>query len=230
MKTIGLIGGMSWESTALYYRHINELVRQRRGGLHSAKLVLWSFDFDEIAALQAAGDWDGAGVRMAEAALSLKKAGADVLVICTNTMHKMADTVEKEAGLPLLHIADATAMAIRAAQINTVGLLATRFTMEQEFYKGRLREHHQIETLIPDESGREAVHRIIYEELCKGVIKDDSKRQYLLIIESLIKQGAQAIVLGCTEIGMLIQQEDVSVPIFDTTSLHAQAAVDFALS
>ncbi len=230
MKTIGLIGGMSWESTALYYRRINELVRQRRGGLHSAKLVLWSFDFDEIAALQAAGDWDGAGVRMVEAALSLKKAGADALVICTNTMHKMADTVEKEAGLPLLHIADATAMAIRAAQINTVGLLATRFTMEQEFYKGRLRENQQIETLIPDESGREAVHRIIYEELCKGVIKDDSKRQYLLIIESLIKQGAQAIVLGCTEIGMLIQQEDVSVPIFDTTSLHAQAAVDFALS
>ncbi|MFM9890968.1 MAG: aspartate/glutamate racemase family protein [Rickettsiales bacterium] len=230
MKTIGLIGGMSWESTALYYRLINEQVRDRLGGLHSAKLLLWSFDFDEIAALQSAGDWEGATERMMDAALRLKNAGADALVICTNTMHKMAVAVEVAAELPLLHIADATAEAIKAQKIRKVGLLATRFTMEQDFYKGRLLEKHGIETLVPDDEGRDAVHRIIYDELCKGVVKEDSKAQYLKIMETLLREGAEGIILGCTEIGMLIKPEDVRVPVFDTTQLHAEAAVTFALS
>lgn len=230
MKTIGLIGGMSWESTAIYYRLINELVKQRLGGLHSAQLLLWSFDFDEIAALQSSGNWKQATERMVDAGIRLKKAGADGLVICTNTMHKMAAAVGEGTSLPLLHIADATATAIKNAKIKTVGLLATRFTMEQDFYKGHLEELHHIDAIVPDDKGRTIVHQIIYDELCKGVTKDDSKQQYLTIINELIKQGAQGVILGCTEIGMLIKQEDVTVPIFDTTALHAQAAVDFALS
>ena len=229
MKTIGLIGGMSWESTAIYYRQINELVKERLGGLHSAQLLLWSFDFDEIAALQSSGNWEQAAERMVDAGNRLKKAGADALVICTNTMHKMAAVVEKETGLPLLHIADSTAKSIKTKGLAKVGLLATRFTMEQDFYKGRLLEKHQIEAIVPDDAGRRVVHQIIYDELCKGVVKDDSKKQYLTIIDQLIQQGAQGIILGCTEIGMLITQKDVAVPVFDTTSLHAEATVDFAL-
>ncbi len=230
MKILGLIGGMSWESTSIYYRLINEMVKQRLGGLHSAKIILWSFDFDEIATLQSSGDWNGATKKMIEAGVNLKNAGADTLVICTNTMHKMAADIEKESGLTVLHIADATAIAIKNTKIKTIGLLATRFTMEQEFYKGRLSEHHQIETLIPVENERVTIHKIIYDELCNGIIKESSKKLYLDIIYNLIKQGAQGIILGCTEIGMLIQQEDISIPIFDTTTLHAEAAVNYALS
>lgn len=229
MKTIGLIGGMSWESTAIYYRQMNELVKQRMGGLHSAQLLLWSFDFDEIATLQSSGNWDQAAERMVDAGNRLKKAGADALVICTNTMHKMASVVEEQIALPLLHIADATAKSIQSKGLSKVGLLATRFTMEQDFYKGRLLERHQIEAIVPDDAERSVVHQIIYDELCKGIINDSSKQQYLGFIDGLIKQGAEGIILGCTEIGMLITQEDVAVPVFDTTALHAQAAVDFAL-
>ena len=221
---------MSWESTAIYYRLINEIVKERLGGLHSAQLLLWSFDFDEIATLQSAGNWDGATNRMVDAGQRLKKAGADALMICTNTMHKMATAVEKETGLTLLHIADATAKAIKAQDCSKVGLLATRYTMEQDFYKGRLLEKHQIEAIVPSEAGRSTVHQIVYDELCKGIVKQESKAQYLAIVDALIQQGAQEIILGCTEIGMLIKKEDVKVPVFDTTSLHAQAAVDFALT
>ena len=229
MKTIGLIGGMSWESTATYYRLINSQVKERLGGLHSAKILLWSFDFSEIAALQAAGDWDGATARMVDAGLSLKRAGAEALVICTNTMHKMAQEVEAAAQLPLLHIADATAIAIKRENFHTIGLLATQFTMEQEFYKGRLEQKHGIRAVVPDENGRDTVHRIIYEELCKGIVTEASKQHYLAVIDRLIGQGAQGIVLGCTEIGMLIQPEDVPIPVFDTTILHATAVVDYML-
>lgn len=230
MRTIGLIGGMSWESTAIYYRLINEGVKERLGGLHSAQLLLWSFDFDEIASLQSSGNWEHAAERMVEAGNRLKMAGADALVICTNTMHKMAAIVEEQTALPLIHIADATAKAIHTKELNKVGLLATRFTMEQDFYKRRLLEKHHITALVPNDEGRSIVHQIIYDELCKGIITETSKQQYLAIIDGLIEQGAQGIILGCTEIGMLISQADVSVPVFDTTVLHAQAAVDFALA
>lgn len=230
MKTLGLIGGMSWESTAIYYRLINEAVNRRMGGLHSAKLLLWSFDFDEIAVMQASGDWKAAAERMVDAGKRLKRAGADALVICTNTMHKLAPVVEDAVAIPLLHIADASAAAIKEKHLNKVGMLATRFTMEQDFYRGRLLEKHHIKTVVPDEAGRHIVHHIIYDELCKGIIRSESKAQYLALISDLIRDGAQGIILGCTEIGMLIKQEDVNVPIFDTTTLHAQAAVDFALA
>lgn len=230
MKTIGLIGGMSWESTAIYYRLINEEVKRQLGGLHSAQLLLWSFDFDEIASLQTSGNWDEATTRMVDAAINLKKAGAEALVICTNTMHKMAAEVENGSGLPVLHIADATAKAIKQKNLHTVGLLATRFTMEQDFYKGRLKEQHGINTIVPNDSDRAVVHQVIYEELCKGIVKDSSRGRYLQIIKELVENGAEGIVLGCTEIGMLIRQADVSVPIFDTTTLHAESAIDFALN
>ncbi|MEZ5690872.1 MAG: aspartate/glutamate racemase family protein [Rickettsiales bacterium] len=230
MKTIGLIGGMSWESTAIYYRLINEEIKLRLGGLHSAQLLLWSFDFDEIASLQSVGDWDGATKRMVEAAINLKNGGAETLVICTNTMHKMAAEVERSSGLPVLHIADATARAIKLKQIDKVGLLATNFTMEQDFYKGRLNEYHNISTIIPDKNGRAIVHNVIYDELCKGITRDASKEKFLNIIKQIVKNGAQGILLGCTEIGMLVKQEDVSVPVFDTTILHANYAVQFALN
>lgn len=229
MKTIGLIGGMSWESTAIYYRLVNERVKQRLGGLHSARLLLWSFDFAEIAALQSAGNWPAASERMVDAAARLKRAGADAVVICTNTMHLMVPDIEREAGLPVLHIADAAGAAIRDRQLDTVGLLATRFTMEQDFYKARLAERHGIATLIPSAQERATVHEIIYDELCRGVVTEASRQAYLRIIEGLVGSGAQGVVLGCTEIGMLIRQEDVGVPVFDTTILHAQAAADFAL-
>lgn len=229
MKTVGLIGGMSWESTAVYYRLINEEVKRRLGGLHSAELLVWSFDFDEIAALQAAGDWDGATARMIDAGERLKRAGAEALAICTNTMHKMAPEVENRCGLPLLHIADATARAVRKGGFSSVGLLATRFTMEQDFYTGRLRDLHGIEALTPDEPDRGIVHDVIYDELCRGAVNADSKRRYLEIIDALARRGAQAVILGCTEIGMLVGQQDVTLPLFDTTTLHAEAIADYAL-
>jgi aspartate racemase len=230
MKTLGLIGGMSWESTAIYYRLMNEMVRERLGGLHSAPLLVWSFDFAEIAALQADADWQAAEEKLIDAAQALKAAGAQALVICTNTMHKMADEVETATGLPVLHIADATATAIKRAKLDKVGLLATRFTMEQEFYKGRLTNRHGIEAMIPGEQERVDIHRIIYNELCKGIVSADSRKHYLDIIGGLKESGAQGIILGCTEIGLLIEQKHTPLPVFDTTSLHAQAAVDWALS
>lgn len=231
MKTLGLIGGMSWESTAIYYRHINEITRKRLGGLHSARLLLWSFNFADVAERQHAGDWRGAANLMVEAAKRLSDGGADAIVICTNTMHRMADEVQAAISIPLLHIADATATAITSAEVKRPILLATRFTMEQDFYKQRLREKFGIDPVIPDEAGREIVHRVIYDELCLGVVKDSSKAAYLSEIERLRREkGADGVIMGCTEITMLIGQNDVDLPVFDTTFLHAAAAVDFALA
>jgi len=229
MKTIGLLGGMSWESTAVYYRLINEGVKARLGGLHSAKLVLYSVDFQEIEELQHAADWDEAGKVLAKAAHFLQLAGADFLVICTNTMHKVAPAIEREINIPILHIADATAAVIKGLGIRTVGLLGTRFTMEQDFYTGRLREKHGLQVLIPDENERERVHQIIYEELCLGKVLDESSEEYRRIIKNLVQRGVEGIILGCTEIAMLIGQKDSPVPLFDTTRIHAQKAVDWAI-
>ncbi len=229
MKMIGLIGGMSWESTALYYRIINEQVKQQLGGLHSARSLMYSVDFHEIEKLQAAGEWQQAGEILAEAAVSLEKGGADFIVLCTNTMHKVAQQITDAVSIPLLHIADATAQRIRQAGVKKVGLLATAFTMEQEFYKGRLNQS-EIEVLVPDAAGRKVVHDIIYQELCLGVIRDESRAQYRKIIAELVEQGAEAIILGCTEITLLVKTEDSSVPLFDTTLIHAEDAVKLALS
>ena len=228
MKLIGLIGGMSWESTALYYRIINEQVKQQLGGLHSARSLMYSVDFNEIEKLQAAGEWQQAGEILAEAAVSLEKGGADFIVLCTNTMHKVAQQITDAVSIPLLHIADATAQRIRQAGVKKVGLLATAFTMEQEFYKGRLNQS-EIEVLVPDAAGRKVVHDIIYQELCLGVIRDESRAQYRKIIAELVEQGAEAIILGCTEITLLVKAEDASVPLFDTTLIHAEDAVKLAL-
>jgi aspartate racemase len=230
MKTIGLIGGMSWESTVPYYRIINETVRAKLGGLHSARCVLWSFDFEEIEQLQHRGDWDELTRQMVHAAGAIERAGADFLVICTNTMHKMAEDVQAAVDIPLLHIADATAGAIRAAGLNKIGLLATRFTMEEDFYTGRLREKHGLDVLIPDEADREVVHDVIYNELCAGRVNEQSRQKYRAIIRRLAEAGAQGVVLGCTEIGLLVRPEDSPVPLFDTTPIHARAAVEFALT
>jgi len=230
MKTIGLIGGMSWESTASYYRLINEAVKQRLGGLHSAKLVLCSVDFAEIERMQAAGDWDSSGVLLAGAARALESAGADFLLLCTNTMHKVAPAIQTAVHIPFLHIADATADAIKAAGLSRVGLLGTRFTMEQDFYTGRLRERHGLEVLVPGLPDREVVHRVIYDELCLGHVVDASRGAYRRIIAGLVDRGAEAIVLGCTEISLLVRGDDASVPLFDTTDLHARKAVDWALA
>lgn len=229
MKTIGLIGGMSWESTIPYYRQINERIKERLGGLHSAKVVLYSVDFHEIERLQHAGDWDAAGRVLADAARSLTAAGADFLVLCTNTMHKVAPAIEAAVDIPLLHIADPTAAAIRAAGVSTVGLLGTRFTMEQAFYKERLEEKFGLRVLTPAESDRQVVHRIIYDELCLGQICDESRQEYRRIIAALVEQGAEAVILGCTEISLLVGPADASVPLFDTTALHARHAADAAL-
>ncbi|MBB3306875.1 MULTISPECIES: aspartate/glutamate racemase family protein [unclassified Enterobacter] len=228
MNMIGLIGGMSWESTALYYRIINEQVKQQLGGLHSARSLMYSVDFHEIEKLQAAGEWQKAGEILAEAAVSLEKGGADFIVLCTNTMHKVAQQITDAVSIPLLHIADATAQRIRQAGVKKVGLLATAFTMEQEFYKGRLNQS-EIEVLVPDAAGRKLVHDIIYQELCLGVIRDESRAQYRKIIAELVEQGAEAIILGCTEITLLVKAEDASVPLFDTTLIHAEDAVKLAL-
>ena len=220
---------MSWESTIPYYRLINEVVKQRLGGLHSARLVLFSVDFAEIERLQHAGEWDAAGAVLVKAAQSLEAAGADCVVICTNTMHKVAPAVEAAVRIPLLHIADATAAAIRAAGIQTVGLLGTRFTMEQDFYVGRLTQRHGLSVLIPEDEERETVHRVIYEELCLGQINPASREAYRAAMAHLVQRGAQAIILGCTEISLLVGAEDATVPLFDTTAIHARAAVEFAL-
>jgi aspartate racemase len=229
MKTLGLIGGMSWESTIPYYRIINEAVKERLGGLHSAKLVLHSVDFHEIEALQRAGDWDGAGRAMAAAAVSVAAAGADFMVLCTNTMHRVAPAMEQAAGIPLLHIADPTAAAIRARGLARVGLLGTRFTMEQDFYRGRLGSRHGLEVLVPPAAGREAVHRIIYEELCLGRFLEASTRILVAMIEALKTRGAEGAILGCTELPLVIKAGDLSVPSWDSLGLHAAAAVDFIL-
>ena len=230
MKTIGLLGGMSWESTLPYYRHINEAVRERLGGLHSARLVLYSLDFHEIEALQRQGDWAAAGTLLADAARRLESAGADFLLLCTNTMHKVADAIEAASALPLLHIADPTAAAIQAAGLQRVGLLGTRFTMEQPFYRQRLEDRHGIQVLVPDEPDRAEVHRVIYEELCRGVFSEASRQAYRQVISRLVARGAQAVILGCTEIGLLVRADDAEVPLFDTCVLHAQAAAERALS
>ncbi|MFZ5909239.1 MAG: aspartate/glutamate racemase family protein [Chloroflexota bacterium] len=230
MKTIGMIGGMSWESSIEYYRIVNETVKAKLGGLHSAKCVMYSVDFAEIEALQHQGRWQEATQAMIEAARHVEDGGADFLVICTNTMHKMADEVEQAIRIPLLHIADATAAAIQAQGLRRVGLLGTKFTMEEAFYRGRLVEKHGLEVLIPEAVEREIVHRVIYEELVVGKIEPGSREQYKQIIEKLVAEGAQGIILGCTEIGLLVKAEDSRAPLFDTTYIHAAGAVEFALS
>lgn len=229
MKTIGLIGGLSWESSAEYYRIVNQETQRRLGGLHSADCVMTSFDFAEIEALQAAGDWDAASGRMVDAARRLEGAGAGCLVICSNTMHRMAAEIEAAVALPLIHIADATAKLILADGYRRVALLGTRFTMEQAFYRGRMVERFGLSVMIPDEAGREIVHRVIYEELVRGEIRAESRRRYQAVIADLQAQGAEAVILGCTEIGLLIKPEDSALPSYDTTALHARAAVDWAL-
>ncbi|RWE59095.1 aspartate/glutamate racemase family protein [Mesorhizobium sp.] len=231
MKTLGLLGGMSWESTAIYYRLLNEIARERLGGLHSAKLLLWSIDFAEIAERQHKGDWDGAGVLLAEAARKLEAGGAEGLLICTNTMHKLADQVQAAVAMPLIHIADATAVAIGRAGVNRPGLLATRFTMEQDFYKGRLADRYGLHPVVPDEAGREMVHRVIYDELCQGIVTAESKAAYIDEIARMRRDDKiDSVIMGCTEITMLIGQQDFDIPVFDTTRIHAEAAVEFALS
>jgi len=230
MKTIGLIGGMSWESSLLYYQQINRAVQQGLGGLHSAKLVLLSVDFHDIETLQRAGDWQRAGELLAQAAHQLHAAGADLLVLCTNTMHIVAPAIQAAVPIPLLHIADPTAAAIAGAGHRRIGLLGTRFTMEQDFYIGRLRERHGLQVLLPDAADRDTVHRIIFEELCLGQLHEDSRQHYRRIMAAMVAQGAQAIILGCTEITLLVGQADASVPLFDTTALHAAAAAHAALA
>jgi len=229
MKRIGLLGGMSWESSAEYYRLINEATRDRLGGLHSADCLLRSVDFVEVEQLQRTGDWDQAGALLAAEAAALEAAGAELLVLCTNTMHKVADAITAAIGIPFVHIADTTARAVRERGLTTVGLLATAYTMEQEFYVGRLRDVHGLHVLVPDEPDRRIVHGVIYRELCVGVVADDSRAEYRRIIAGLADRGAEGILLGCTEIDLLVGPQDAPVPVFDTTRLHAHHAVDLAL-
>lgn len=229
MKTLGLIGGMSWESTIPYYRQINETIKRRLGGLHSARIVLYSVDFHDIERLQRAGQWEEAGALLADAAVKLEQAGANGLVLCTNTMHKVAPQIESAVRIPLLHIADPTAEAIKAQQLSRIGLLGTRFTMEQDFYRARLENQHGLDILTPDDSDREIIHQIIYDELCQGVIRETSRASYLAVIERLKTRGAQAIILGCTEISLLVEPQHVSIPLFDTTRLHAESAAEWML-
>ncbi|NJN58260.1 MAG: aspartate/glutamate racemase family protein [Leptolyngbyaceae cyanobacterium SL_5_9] len=229
MKTIGLIGGLSWESTVEYYRLLNEAVKAKLGGLHSAKILLYSFDFAEIETLQHQGDWDQATELVIEAAQKLETGKADCVLIGSNTMHKMADAVQANINIPLLHIADPTAKKIVAHGFRKIGLLGTRFTMEQEFYKGRLADKYGLEVVIPNQQDVELVHNIIYQELCLGKVELASKNCYKQVIETLVSQGAEAIILGCTEIMLLVQQADSAVPLFDTTAIHAEAAVDYAI-
>lgn len=229
MKTIGLLGGMSWESTVGYYRALNEGVKTALGGLHSAKIVMYSVDFEPIEQLQRNGDWEGAARLLSKAAQNIEAAGADFLLICTNTMHKVAPQIEQAIKIPLLHIADATAEVLVQNGIKTVGLLGTAFTMKEQFYKGRLSERYQLDVLVPSEADIQIVHRIIYQELCLGKIRPDSKAEYLRVIDTLAGQGAEAVILGCTEIGMLITQADTRIKLFDTTAIHAEAAVKFAI-
>ena len=229
MKTVGLLGGMSWESTVGYYRAINEGVKAELGGLHSAKIAMYSVDFEPIEKLQHQGDWDGTAAILSDAARNVQAAGADVLLICTNTMHKVAPHIEAAVDIPILHIADATAEVLLDQGVKSVGLLGTGFTMEQDFYKGRLSERYGLKVLVPDQPDRDIVHRVIYDELCLGKIDADSKTEYLRIIQKLADDGAEAVILGCTEIGMLVQQADTAVRLLDTTAIHAQKAVEFAL-
>ena len=230
MKTIGLIGGMSWESTVPYYRQINETVREQLGGLHSARLVLYSVDFQEIERLQHAGDWAAAGAALALAACALEAAGADFLVLCTNTMHKVAADIEAAVAIPLFHIADPTAVEIKQAGHTRVGLLGTRFTMEQDFYRRRLEDRYQLQVLVPDEPDRTLVHDVIYAELVRGLVLEASRREYLAVIARLVGRGAEGVIAGCTEIELLVRPGDVTVPYFPTTRIHALAAVDRALA
>ena len=230
LRTIGLIGGMSWESTAIYYRLANELVRDRLGGLHSARIVMTSVDFAEVEELQATGQWDRAAELLVAEAARLEAAGADFLVLCTNTMHKVAGAIEASASVPLLHLGDVTADAVRSAGLDTVALLGTAFTMSsQDFYRGRL-ESHGLHVLVPDEDDQALVHRVIYDELCQGLVLDESRRAYVDIVDRLVARGAQGVILGCTEIELLIREDDLAVPSFPTTRIHVEAAVDRALS
>ncbi|PSW16936.1 aspartate/glutamate racemase family protein [Photobacterium sanctipauli] len=229
MKTIGMLGGMSWESTASYYKAINEGVKEQLGGLHSAKICLYSVDFDEIEKLQHQGRWDDTADILSKAAQSIEAGGADFLMICTNTMHKVAPQIEAKISVPILHIADATAEQLVSDGIKSVGLLGTRFTMEQDFYKQRLIDNFGIDVVVPDDADRTTVHDIIYNELCLGVIKEDSREAYQRIVQHLFEQGAEAVILGCTEIALLIQQQHTSVPLYDTTEIHAIAAVTRAI-
>ena len=230
MKTIGLLGGMSWESTALYYQWINELVKEQLGGLHSAKIAMVSVDFQEIEELQHKKKWEESGEILSKAAQSVEAAGADFLVICTNTMHKVAPQIEETIRIPLLHIADATAEEIKKRRMKTVGLLGTKFTMEQEFYAGRLQERHGLKLLIPSQEDREIVHRVIYEELVLGKVKEKSRAEYLRIMNKLREEGAEGVIEGCTEIVMLVEQRHTEIPLFDTTAIHARKAVEKALA
>jgi aspartate racemase len=228
MRTIGIIGGMSAESTAHYYAEINKGVREKLGGLHSAEIVMWSVDFAEIAAMQVKGQWDLAGKRLSTIAKRLENAGADCLVLATNTMHKLAPEIEAAANIPLLHIADATAEAIKSAGLKRPGLMATAYTMEQDFYVGRLRSKHGLDVIVPNEADRKTTHAVIYDELCKGVTNEDSRNTYVGIANRLKEAGADCLILGCTEVGMLLNSDNVPMPLFDTTLIHAAAAVSFA--
>ena len=228
MKTIGLIGGMSWESTVTYYRVINEEIKKRLGGCHSGKILLYSVDFDEIEKCQMSGEWEKSGEILADAAKRLEKAGADFIVICTNTMHKVFGQVQAAVKIPVLHIAETTAEIMKKDKITKTGLLGTKFTMEQDFYKSVLAENG-IEAVVPDEDGRKTVNDVIYNELCMGQIKESSKKQFLKIIEKLRDQGAQAVILGCTEIGLLVEQKDVDIPVYDTALIHAEVAAEKSL-
>ena len=230
MKIVGLIGGMSWESTIPYYRQINELIKESLGGLHSAKIILYSVNFHDIERLQRAGDWETAGQLMGDAARCLEGAGADFLVLCTNTMHKVAAAIEAAIHVPLLHIADPTAAEIKAAGFSTVGLLGTRFTMEESFYKDRLQERHGLRAMIPMSDDRQIIHRIIYEELCLGHTCEQSRNEHRRVIRTLVHRGAEAVILGCTEISLLVDQHDSAVPLFDTTRIHARKAAEWALA
>jgi aspartate racemase len=229
LKTIGLLGGMSWESTELYYRLINEGVKKRLGGLHSARIAMVSVDFDPIENLQHAGQWEQTGRLLAEDARKIEAAGADFLLICTNTMHKVAPQIAAAIRIPLLHLADVTADRIKAHRMKTIGLLGTNFTMEQQFYRGRLERNHGLIVIVPSEADRQIVHRIIYEELCLGVVKEDSRKEYLRIMNRMRADGAEGVIEGCTEIVMLVQQAHTDIPLFDTTAIHAEAAVEMAL-
>ncbi|MCY9141176.1 amino acid racemase [Peribacillus frigoritolerans] len=228
MKTIGLIGGMSWESSLEYYRIINEEVKAKLGGLHSAKCILYSVDFEEIERCQAEGDWESSGKLLGDAALSLEKAGAEMILICTNTMHKVIGYIEEKVSLPILHIADSTAKQIQKSKISTVGLLGTKYTMEQDFYKTRI-ETNGIKVLIPSEEDRKVINKVIYEELCLGEIQQSSREYYKKVIKGLVDDGAEGIILGCTEIGLLVKPEDSEVPLFDTAVIHAIESVNMAV-
>ncbi|MEK4534864.1 aspartate/glutamate racemase family protein [Peribacillus sp. FSL K6-1552] len=228
MKTIGLIGGMSWESSLEYYRIINEEVKTKLGGLHSAKCILYSVDFEEIERYQAEGDWESSGKLLGDVAQSLEKAGAEIIVICTNTMHKVIRYIEEKVSIPILHIADSTANQIQKSEISTVGLLGTKYTMEQDFYKKRI-EFNGIKVLIPNDEDRKVINKVIYEELCLGKIQQSSRDYYKKVIKSLVDDGAEGIILGCTEIGLLVKPEDSEVPLFDTTEIHAIESVNMAL-